>query len=160
SAVGLPTGNYFVRATTSLNYIPLQYNNNPCLGCGATSGTPVVVTAPAITPSINFTMNAGGQITGRVTNAVTGAGIGNVYSILYTSGGTFTGAAQFTNCSGDYTLSGLTTGNYKEQLGSVYYLHDLRYRSELYDNVDCAYTCSFTTAALIPVTQGVTTANI
>src|SRR5262249_58513401 len=120
----------------------------------------VAVTAPATTPGINFTMSAGGQITGRVINAVTGAGIGGIVGFLYNPAGVYLGVSSTTSCTGDYTISGLPTGTYKEGLGTSGYAHDRRYRAEVYDNVDCALTCSVAAGAPIPVTQGSTTTNI
>src|SRR5262249_4214943 len=63
-------------------------------------------------------------------------------------------------CTGDYALPGLTTGNYKTYYNANVYQSNYRFRSEVYDNVDCALGCSITPGALVPVTQGTTSPNI
>jgi hypothetical protein len=159
AVTGLQTGNYLVRASTSANYVPLVYNNIVCLGCSSTAGTPVPVTAPATTGSINFTMSTGGQITGQINTQVGSAPIGNVLLNAYTSADVNTGRAAITSCTGAYTLNGLNTASFKVR-SFTSSVHSRRYRAELFDNLDCAYTCSIAPGTLVSVTQGAATPNI
>ena len=154
---GLPTGTYYARTGNSLGLIDELYNGIPCVGggCGVTTGTPIAVTARAITSNINFALATGGAISGTVTNATTGAAAGGVSVQAYSSSGAFAGSTT-TNGAGVYTLGGLTTGSYFARTFNNQGLID-----QLYNNISCATNCTVITAGTpIPVTVGTTTASI
>jgi hypothetical protein len=159
TVVGLPTGSYLVHAESSGNFVPQRHNNIPCVGCSKTTGTPVAVTAPATTGGIIFTMMPGGILTGRVTN-VPGAAIGGLVVSAVTTSDVYTSRLGITSCTGDYQITGLTTANYKQDVRAEAGGHTARYRSELYEDVDCVNECSLDPAALVLVTQGSTTTGI
>jgi hypothetical protein len=64
SSVGLPTGTYYAR-TSSTTHIDELYNNLPCPAgsCVVTSGTPIGVTAGVTTPSVDFVLEPLGTVT-------------------------------------------------------------------------------------------------
>lgn len=65
---GLPTGSYVVKTFNSLGFIDKQFDNQVCVSCSPTAGTPVAVTAGTDKPAINFNLTAGGLISGTVTD--------------------------------------------------------------------------------------------
>ncbi len=98
---GLPSGSYsveFSRGAGGGNYERQSY-----------SGPPVSVTPPGTTSGINVAMSAGGQITGKVTSASDGFAAANVEVF---ANGVGAGGSANTNASGEYTISGLSTGSY------------------------------------------------
>jgi hypothetical protein len=56
SGAGLPTGSYFARTLNSVGFVDQLYNNIACASCSVTTGTPVAVTSPTTTGSINFVL--------------------------------------------------------------------------------------------------------
>jgi hypothetical protein len=129
SFAGLSTGSYYVR-TVATGYITQLYSGIACVSCSVTSGTAVSVTQPNTTSGVNFALSPGATISGRVTDAGTSAGIANAYVYVYTSSGSQVGGV-YTDSSGAYSVTGLTTGSY-------YVLtYPSGYVGQLYSGVTC-----------------------
>ena len=54
---GLPAGTYYARTFNSQGYVDGLYSGQVCANCNVTTGTPISVTAGAITSSINFSLH-------------------------------------------------------------------------------------------------------
>ena len=108
SITGLTTGDYRVAAVAP-NHERIFYNNAHVLG----TGDPVTVTEGNDTSPINFSLGPGGTISGIVRNADGSATLPNV-SVLasYPSTTPQTASVALTNASGEYTLDGLSYGDY------------------------------------------------
>jgi hypothetical protein len=151
---GLTAGTYYARTNNSLGYINEVYNNITCVPCNVTSGTPITVTAGAITSGINFALAPGGRISGTVTDVATSLPIANIpVQIRNTSGAVVANAG--TNASGNYTLGpGLPAGTYYARTNN-----SVGYINEIYNNIECM-TCNQTSGTPITVTTGATTSGI
>ena len=151
---GLTTGNYFVRTVNNQGFIDKVYNNIECVGCVATTGTPVAVTLGSTTSGINFALNTGGRISGAVTNAATSNPLVSTPVQIYNSAGGLVTTA-FTDCSGNYTSpAGLPTGTYYARTANTRGFVDI-----LYNNITCI-SCDPLTGTGIAVTNGQTTTAI
>lgn len=112
--IGLPSGAYkvtfragsFGGAGEIGNYLTTYYHQE----FASSEANGVLVTAGAVTSSIDATMPAGGEIAGAVTDAVTHAGVSGVGACTETEGREE--ACATTNAAGEYTLSGLPSGSY------------------------------------------------
>ncbi len=117
---GLATGSYTVSFSSpegsGLNYISQYYNAQSTYG----EANPVSVTAGSTTSGIDAAMAAGGQITGKVTSAAGSTAVANVQVSVYEASGTYATTYATTNSSGEYTVSGLHTGEYKVQFTPEY----------------------------------------
>src|ERR1039458_5550101 len=103
----LPAGSYFVSFFASegsgLNYIAQNYPQE------------VSVASGTITPHIDAALKSGAEVTGQVVAEGSKAGIGGIEVCISSLGeleGLF-GACAKTNGSGEYTLRGLPSGEYK-----------------------------------------------
>ncbi|MFI5005233.1 MAG: hypothetical protein ACHQE6_09495 [Solirubrobacterales bacterium] len=110
---GLPSGKYVVEFASpfnsNLNYVT-QYYQGKFLAAEAEE---VPVTVEKVTEPVDAALEVGGQISGSVTNAVTGTAIGGVLvCALPTSEAEYEACAITTN-GGEYTISGLASGNYE-----------------------------------------------
>jgi 5-hydroxyisourate hydrolase-like protein (transthyretin family) len=109
------------------------------------------------TSGIDDSLNVGGQITGVVTALDGGAPLGNAYVEAYGEYDTICPPASlcsprvftYTNSIGEYTLTGLETGNYRVGFGA----HDYLFLT--YDN-----KTTWENADFVSVTLGQTTDNI
>jgi hypothetical protein len=152
----VPPGTYFARTTNSVGFIDQLYNNISCVGCVVTTGTPISVVAGATTSNINFPLSAGGGlISGSATNTGTGAAIANLVVQVYSSTGAFVTTTS-TNTSGNYTVGGVTTGNYFAKTGNA---TTIGFADQLYNHLPCI-GCDPTTGTPIAVTNGTTTGSI
>jgi hypothetical protein len=155
---GLPSGTYYARASTSLDYLAELYKDIPCPGgaCTVTSGTPISVTYGATTTGIDFALTPGGRISGAVTDAGTSQPLANVNVNLYNSAGGLVTSVP-TNGSGAYTLhGGLVSGTYYVATSS-----SQGYSDELYNDIPCpGALCTVTSGTPISVTAGATTTGI
>ena len=104
---GLVTGNYLVRANASIYFT--QYYDN---ATSSSTATPVVVTAPATTPNIDFKLVLGGTISGHVYQAdgITPISGAYVYAYSVPDGN---GNGSTTDSAGGYIIRGLASGNYR-----------------------------------------------
>ena len=145
---GLPGGNYKVYFNDNgLNYFPEWYNDKSDFNVA----DQVPVTAGSTTPNINAQLATGGQVSGRVTNT-SAVGIRYIRASVFNLDNSFMGSA-WTNASGDYTITGLTSGSYKVFFYPTPY--SLNYLSEWYND-----KADFSTADQVAVTAGNTTSNI
>ena len=113
--------------------------------------TPVDVTANGITANIDFSLATGGAISGTVTVEGTGDPVrgADIWAESFDIGGGGSGGR--TDQNGNYTLNGLTGGDYRVM---VFVPHD-NLAGEIYDNAT-----SWDTATRVTVTNGTTTPSI
>jgi hypothetical protein len=158
---GLTTGSFRVRFSTQSapggteDYIDEYYNDKSSLA----TADAVPVTAPNLTNGINAVLALGGKISGQVTAGDTGGPLRGIQVSAYDSNGR---AVRFgtTDSSGNYTISGLPTGNYRVHFyGVCIYFGDSRitktYFGEYYND-----KLSLATADWVPVTAPNTTSGI
>ncbi len=91
------------------NYLFQYYNGKP----SSTTATPVSVSAPSATSSINAEVQPGGQITGKVSAVATHAGIAELEVCAAKEGSEGFERCAVTNSSGEYVVSGLPTATYE-----------------------------------------------
>src|SRR5207249_3191991 len=121
-----------------------------------TTGTAISVTAGATHSGVNFGLSGGGTISGTVTDAATFAGLNPVTVTVYNSSGVGIKSAT-TSVAGRYTGVGLATGSY---FARTFVANPLNYVDELFDNIQCAPSCTITSGTAIAVVAGgTTTAN-
>lgn len=128
---GLPSGDYYARAA-GYGYVPELYQNQPCLNCPVTSGTPITVAAPAATPAIDFALDRGSVISGRVIAAGVGTPLYRYIDIADAAGNPILYTSAWNDGWYD-SYYGLPAGTYYV---STYYYND-GYVDELYENVLC-----------------------
>ena len=152
---GLPSGTYWAQANwATKGHLGEVYNNIPCiLDCDYSSATPVVVTAPATTPNIDFSLDRGTLLSGHVTDAASGLPLDGAQVQVFDSTGAFL-YNLFTNANGEYqALDSLATG--------TYYALAVRtgYERELYNNHPCA-GCDVTSGTPIVISAPGTVSGI
>jgi hypothetical protein len=153
SGSGLASGNYAVFASAT-GYLSEIYDNVKCLGCGASSGTPVTVTVGATVTGIDFALDVGGRVAGHVTD-MNGVPIQSVVIQIFDSAGRSVSTA-VTDAGGNYSSSaGLPTGSYFART-----INALGYIDEMYNNKPCPSTCPIVGSDPIVVTVGNTTSGI
>jgi 5-hydroxyisourate hydrolase-like protein (transthyretin family) len=113
TTTGLATGSYRLYFST-VDYIGEYYNDKTSLA----TANPVNVTAPNLVGGINAVLARGGKISGRVTAADTGAPLSDVRVGAYDSNGTEV-RSTYTDSCGNYTITGLPTGNYRVRFYGV-----------------------------------------
>ena len=157
SAIGVPTGTYYVRTSNSLGFIDQAYAGVACPrgSCAAGVGTPVNVTHGLTRSGVDFALAQGGAITGIVTAG--GAPSASVSVGAYDlSGGAF-GSSVSTNSSGQYTIAGLSAGTYYVKTLSA----PSGYFNQIYSSLTCGTSCpAVTTGTLVAVGQGQSTSGI
>jgi hypothetical protein len=129
---------------SGLNFVT-QYYKNKSLRAKA---EPVEVTEGKTTEEINAALRVGGEISGTVTDAWTHTPVAKVYVVAVGLGGGFAGVA-YTNASGEYTIPGLATGEYKITFVGLFYI--VQYYND---------QSSMTSADPVTVYQGSTTPGI
>ena len=146
---GLSTGSYRVEFSAGFggNYIAQFYNGKSTLA----TADPVSVTAGTTTPDINAALQQGGQITGTVIDASTHSGIANIQVNALGSSGNPVGFAT-TDLSGNYTVSGLSTGSYRVEFSAGF---GGNYIAQFYNGKS-----TLATADAVSVTAGSTTSGI
>jgi RHS repeat-associated protein len=149
--VGLATGKYTVEFSTpygsTLNYLPQYYNGKS----SASEASEISVTAGNTTSAINAAMLVGGALTGKVTDAASKTGIENIYVCLEPPGSNFFDICLDTNVNGEYTFTGLASGEYKVQFESF----EGNYSTQYYNDKG-----SSAEANPVPVTAGKTASSI
>jgi hypothetical protein len=163
SISGLTPGSYYVKAIAT-GHVDELHNNVACIAedCPMTAGTPVVVTASAVT-TVDFALAPGGRISGTVRRAADGSAVGQVQVRIYNASTSVIGS-RLTAADGTYAFPELTTGSYFARvLGSGFTTVD--YIHELYGGVQCphlapASDCRIASGTPIAVTVGATTAGI
>jgi PKD repeat protein len=106
--VGLPSGEYTVEFDPRSGAYLAQYYSDKA---SPSEAEPVSVTAGAETPSIDAAMR-GGEITGQVTEAATKGALEGIQVCAEGDGGIY-GGCGVTNAAGEYTISGLASGEYE-----------------------------------------------
>ena len=128
---GLPTGSYIVSfEPLEGNYLTQYYDEKSSYG----SADPASVTAGAAT-DIDAELQPGAEITGNVTDEVTSEPIMGASVCARVAGGESTRCVS-TNSAGDYTVSGLPTGEYLVWFSSGY--GGLNYIGEYYNDVSAS----------------------
>jgi hypothetical protein len=107
SLAGIPLGNYYLR-TKMLRYIDKYYNGSSG-SVTPDEATTLAVTAGAISPSVDFGLDAGLALQGAVYRISDGAGIPGVYVDAYNDRGEIAAYAR-TDAAGSYSIEGLTAG--------------------------------------------------
>jgi len=157
TVTGLPTRDYYVFTSQSFPYLDELYAGIPCANNDCqwwVDGTPVSVTAGAVTSNVDIALTHGGTITGVVTDAASGAPIEGA-GIWVESPGFVGGSRGMTDAAGAFSVTGLATGTYYVRVSMFPYL------GELYDNLPCPDNgCDVTAGKAISVTAGETAAGI
>ena len=153
---GVPTGTYYARTFSFSSHMDELYEELPCdKFTDPTAGTPIAVTAGAVTPEIDFTLSPAGGITGMVTDASTALPLPNIGVDIFNSQGNIVDSV-LTDGSGNYSTNvGLATG--------VYYARTFNfmgYLDVLYKNLACPTPCDVTSGTEIFVTAGETVSEI
>jgi len=145
---GLATDHYKVSFSpgfvSNLNYVAQYYDGRSSFA----SAESVEVVQEHVKAGIDAEMQVGGEISGTVTDAYTHAALKNAQVVALGAGEAVDGFA-FTNESGQYTITGLTTGSYEIGFASAHYI--LQYYND---------QPSFASANPVIVTQGSTTVGI
>jgi len=144
---GLGAGSYKVEFYSFSNGYLTQYYDDATSFSGAEG---VSVTGTGTTSGIDAEMVEGGMITGQVTSASGGAPIAGIEVCALTSAEEFAGCSS-TSLTGEYTISGLSTGSYKVE----FYSFSNGYLTQYYDDGS-----SFNEAEGVSVTDGGTTSGI
>ncbi len=111
----LPAGSYNVQVsafgTYGADYLSEYYDNVT----DSSSATPVAVTAGQTTPNIHFGLAELGKITGKVTREADGSPVAGVWIAAenYSTGAYGGGGCAKSGPDGSYTISGLSSGDYR-----------------------------------------------
>jgi YD repeat-containing protein len=147
---GAPTGQYTVEFASPreshLNYETQYYNDKE----SRAEAEPVSVTVGIATGGIDAAMQKGGQITGTVTNASTKAALNGITVCVYEISVEFARCTT-TNAGGEYTVSALSTGQYRVDFSS----RSGGYATQYYNG-----KASYSEAQPVAVTTGVTIESI
>lgn len=155
TTTGLPTGTYYARAQSFEGYLDELYDDISCaLGCTTTDGTPIAVTAGAVTTGIDFELAEGGGLSGTVTDDVSHVGLDTGYVRIYDASGMVYWNL-YPDASGDFSKSDLPAGTYYARTYSFE-----SYWDELYDDIPCPGDCTVTDGTPIAVLAGSTTTGI
>ena len=111
---GLPTGEYTVKFSAS-TYASQYYNGAET----ASEATPVSVRAGLTSAGINAALQVGAQISGKVTDGATNAAVSG--ALVCATGDVGVGC-DTTNASGEYTITGLATGEYTVKFSAATYI--------------------------------------
>jgi hypothetical protein len=157
-AASLTPGIYYVLTGGGTSYIDKLFNDLPCPygSCTPTAGTPVVVSAGANTPNVNFSLSPGGVIAGTITASGGATPLSGINVLVYDGSGSIA-ARGTTNASGVYgTTPGLPTGTYYARTSNTVGRAD-----QLYFGIPCAGgSCAIAGGTPVSVTAGVTTPGI
>ncbi len=99
---------------SALNYLRQYYNGKS----SSAEANAVTVSAGATTSAIDAAMQEGGEVAGTVTDAATKAAIGGIRVCASHTSGEFFSHCTTTNASGEYTVPGLPTAQYRVEFSS------------------------------------------
>jgi 5-hydroxyisourate hydrolase-like protein (transthyretin family) len=152
----VPAGSYFAQATNTSGYVNQLYQGTVCVLCTVTTGTPISLTAGAVTSNVNFSLQVGGRVAGTATDASSGLPLANVFAVVYGQNGQVI-ALGTTDTSGRYvSTTGLVSGTYFARTFNLQGFGD-----QLFQNQSCIFgTCTATNGSPIAVTLGSTTNGI
>ncbi len=140
---GLAPGTYYAYTDNTAGYINQLYDAKACeaMLCGPTGGTPITVTAGAVTAGINFSMTAGHRISGMLEDAGTGAPIGGMEVQFFNSTGVLVGIAASDPAGVFLSDEGFPAGTYYAKTSAM-----PGYAAQLFVNRPCpGGTCDPTT---------------
>ena len=138
---GLPSGEYTVKYSAS-TYASQYYNG----GETPSEATPVPVTAGVTSAGINAALQVGAQISGKVTDSTTSAAVSG--ALVCASGDVGVGC-DTTNSSGEYTITGLATGEYTVKFSASTYI------AQYWNG-----KANASEATVLPITVGTTTPGV
>lgn len=151
---GLATGSYkvtfFAPEGSGLNFLTQYYNGKSSYA----EATAVSVTAGSTASGINAAMQTGGQIAGKVASASGSAPVSGIQISVYQGANDYATADATTTATGEYTVSGLATGEYKVEF-SPPYGSTLNYLPQYYDS-----KTSLSEASEVSVVAGSTASGI
>jgi 5-hydroxyisourate hydrolase-like protein (transthyretin family) len=141
---GLAAGTYYLAAAV-FNHRNEAWDNIPCVGfnCSAAIAlaTPIPVAAASVVTGRDFSLERSDNLFGKVLSATTGQPLAGATVSLYQVGsGAFAGSTTV-DYRGGFFFSNLANGQYV-----AFTSNTLGYRNEIYDNIQCATTCSSATA--------------
>jgi hypothetical protein len=146
---GLSSGEYIVGFgvpfMSELNYVTQFYNGKTSFA----EAQPVTVTAGGTLSGIDAKLAEGGRITGKVTDASTGAAIERAIVCAF-GANPESGGCAYTNAGGEYTISGLVSGEYK-----VGFASPLQYVVQYYND-----KAALSEAGAVSVLAGSTTSGV
>ena len=150
----LLTGPYFATAKSS-DYLNELYNNLPCLACDPTTGAPIAVVRDLTTSHIDFTLGRLGSISGTITEFGSGNPVLFGQVRVWAASGDYL-ASDYVDDLGNYTVAGLTAGNYF--VTTIFSTH----LDELYDDLPCPgyNTCDPSAGMAVAVSLNSTTGGI
>ena len=150
--IGLATGEYKLEflAYSGGNYVAQYYNDK----ASDSEAGAVSVTAGATTSAIDAAMVIGAKIAGKVTSAASKSALSGIEVCAQATAGGASGVCATTNASGEYTLVGLATGNYKVEFSAAYDGGG-NYLAQDYDGKE-----SFSEASPVAAVEGATTSGI
>ncbi len=114
---GLASGSYRLQFYGGDGYIGQWYSNKEQFS----TANDIVVTAPNITGGINVTMIKGGAISGTVVDELTGTPVQNTEVTTYDAVSGIYVNTTYTDSSGNYSIAGLKSGNYKLKFQALTY---------------------------------------
>ncbi|MFH1216152.1 MAG: carboxypeptidase regulatory-like domain-containing protein [Pseudomonadota bacterium] len=142
---GLPPGDYRLYVDGNGIYIGEYYDNT----LSWDDSTLVSVTGGVVTGGVNAGLMSAGSISGTITADDTGQPLAGVQVFAESDEGDWGYA--FTDANGNYTITGLGTGDYRVWI----YGNDDNYIGEYYDNAS-----SWNDATLVSVATGVETGGV
>ena len=165
---GLPTGQYYLKffpvyrdhggwpylqIPLASNYMAKVYGDINCSGqCDVTEGRVVNVISGQVTADVNVVLDIGSAMTGKLSSVESDIGQPYREIILYDENGSWLGFSVWTDADGNYTVKGLSAGNYYLMVRD-----GDGYGGELYGGVSCDLDCQITDGISIEIEEGQTT---
>jgi hypothetical protein len=145
----LAAGNYFAVTRGTPGFIDEAFNNLPCsASCDGLLGLPIVVTAGATTPGVNFALSVGASISGTVRDPALSPVVGTTVQVYDSNGIAFAQTA--TNPSGNYEVTNIADGTF-----FVRTRNDEGYIDELFNNRPCNGYCDILSGNGVVIAGGV-----
>ena len=113
----LYAGNFYVKTANTAGYVDDLWNGMTCLpGCNPTLGTQVPVAATGTVSGIDLDLGSSSKVQGNVSKSAGGA-LSGVTVQVYSAAGALVGSS-ITDASGNYSVNGLSEGNYHAVTGN------------------------------------------
>lgn len=142
--LGVPVGSYVVQAHAP-GFLPEFYDNAMTMQ----TATPVVLTLNQQVTGIDFALGTGGAISGTVVDDVTNSPIAHAFVMLHGPNVTARNMGVRTDAQGNYTISGLPSGQYRVFAMAPNYV------GEYYDDASTPQTATLVTVAAPATTTGI-----